>query len=185
MDTRAALPDLAPAEEAKRRDIVAALKDAARPEAAKRREAWAEEQVGRILARVGKTPVSHPQDADKLREVYRNATDHRDLYGEFELVMADGKTVTVVEVLSTPDKYHGKRCADPLEPTYGNDHRIAVLNLRAAGKPYIFSHAHGGLRYSLRRERRALVIRAGERLAAVEAALGAMRSDGTLYERNV
>ncbi len=184
LDTRAALPDLAPAEEAKRRDIVAALKDAARPEAAKRREAWAEEQVGRILARVGKTPVSHPQDADKLREVYRNATDHRDLYGEFELVMADGKTVTVVEVLSTPDKYHGKRCADPLEPTYGNDHRIAVLNLRAAGKPYIFSHAHGGLRYSLRRERRAHVIRAGERLAAVEAALGAMRSDGTLYERN-
>ena len=184
LDTRAALPDLTPTEEAKRREIVATLKTNAAPEAAKRREAWAEEQVGRILARVGKTPVSHPQDADKLREVYRNATEHRDLYGEFELVMADGKTVTVADILGNTDKYHGQRLADPLEPTYGNDHRIAVLNLRAAGKPYIYSHAHGGLRYSLRRERRAHVIRAGERLAAVEAALGAMRGDGTLFERN-
>ncbi|WP_052360138.1 hypothetical protein [Solidesulfovibrio alcoholivorans] len=184
LDTRAALPDLTPAEEARRREIVAALKDAVRPEAAKRREAWADEQVGRILARIGKTSVSHPQDADKLRAVYRNATDHRDLYGEFELVMADGKTVTVADVLADPDRFHGKRCADPLEPSYGNDKRIAVLNLRAAGKPYVFSHAHGGIRYSLRRERRAHVVRAGERLAAVEAALGAMRGDGTLYERN-
>jgi len=184
LDTRMALPDLTPAEEAKRRELVAKLKAEAAPEAAKRREVWAEEQVGRILARVGKTPVSHPRDADRLREVYRNATDHRDLYGEFELVAANGKVATVAEVLANPDRYHGHRCADPLEPTYGNDHRIAVLNLRAAGKPYIYSHAHGGIRYSLRRERRAHLIQAGERLAAVESALAAMRGDGTLYERN-
>lgn len=184
LDTRAALPDLTPAEEAKRREIVAALKANAAPEAAKRREAWAEEQVGRILSRTGKTPVSHPRDADKLREIYRNATNHSDLYGGFALAMADGKTVTVAEVLATPDKYHGQRLADPLEPSYGNDPRIAVLNLRAAGKPYVYSHAHGGIRYSLRRERRSHMVQAGERLAAVEAALGAMRGDGTLYERN-
>lgn len=184
MNTRTALPDLTPVEEGKRREIVAKLKADAAPEAAKRREVWAEEQVGRILAHVGKTPVSHPRDADRLREVYRNATDHRDLYGEFELIVVDGKTVTVAEVLGNPDRYHGHRCADPLEPSYGNDPRIAVLNLRAAGKPYIYSHAHGGLRYSLRRERRAHLVQPGERLAAVESALAAMRGAGTLYERN-
>jgi hypothetical protein len=184
MDTRATLPDLTPAEEAKRREIVAKIKADAAPEAAKRREVWAEEQVGRILVRVGKTPVSHPGDADRLREVYRNATAHRDLYGEFELVMADGETATVAEVLADPDRYHGQRLADPLEPDYGNDPRIAVLNLRAAGKPYIYSHAHGGVRYSLRRERRAHLVQAGERLAAIESGLVAMRGDGTLYERN-
>lgn len=183
-DTQAAILDLTPAEESKRRQIVAALKDAAKPQAAVVREKWAEEQAERILARDGKTPISHPKDADKLREVYHNAADHRDLYGEFELAMADGKTVTVAEVLAKPDLYHGQRCADPLEPTYGNDNRIALLNLRAAGKPYIYSHAHGGVRYSLRRERRAHVVRGGERLTAVEAALGAMRGDGALFERN-
>ncbi|MHC1789530.1 hypothetical protein [Solidesulfovibrio sp.] len=183
-DTQAAILDLTPAEESKLRQIVAALKDAAKPQAAVVREKWAEEQAGRILARDGKTPISHPKDADKLREVYHNAADHRDLYGEFELVMADGKTVTVAEILAKPDFYHGRRCADPLEPTYGNDNRIALLNLRAAGKPYIYSHAHGGVRYSLRRERRAHVVQGGERLAAVEAALGAMRGDGALFERN-
>jgi len=184
LNTRAALPDLTAAEEAKRQAIIGALKAAAAPEAAKRREAWAEEQVGRILARAGKTPASHPKDADRLREAYRAATDHRDLYGSFALLLAYGKTVTVAEVLASPDTYHGQRCADPLEPDYGNDRRIAVLNLRASGKPYVYSHAHGGIRYSLRRERRAHVIQPGERLAAVESGLAAMRGDGGLYERN-
>lgn len=184
MDTRAALPDLTPGEEAKRREIVAVLKAAAKPQAAEVRERWAEEQVGRVLAKEGKNAASHPQDAQKLREVYRAAADHCDLYGEFELVMANGKTITVAEVLADPDHFHGKRCADPLEPTYGNDRRIAYLNLRAAGTPYIYSHAHHGIRYSLRRERRAHVVRAGERLAAIESALVAMRGDGGLFERN-
>ena len=58
------------------------------------------------------------------------------------------------------------------------------MNLRAAGTPCIYSHAHGGIRYSLRRERRAHVVRAGERLDAVGSALEAMRGDGGLFERN-
>ena len=184
MDTRTALPDLTAGEEAKRREIVGVLKAAAKPQSVEARGKWAEEQVGRLLAKTGDTPVSNPKRAGKLLEVYRNAAEHHDLFGEFELAMADGRLVTVGEILAEPDRYHGKRCADPLEPTYGNDNRIAYLNLRAAGTPYIYSHAHHGVRYYLRRERRAHVVQAGERLAAIDALLGAMRSDGGLYERN-
>lgn len=184
LDTRTAIPDLTILEDDKRQALVQSFKDAKKHEAAKRRTKWADEQVKRVLAKGGKTAASHPDKTAKLREVYLNATDYHDLYREFELRMSDGTTATVGEVLANPDKYHGRRCADPLEPSYGNDARIAVLNLRAAGNPYIYSHAHGGIRYALRRERFSYAIQNGERPAAVEFGLDVMRRDGSLFEHS-
>lgn len=183
MDTRAALPDLTVAEESKRLKIVGDAKAARASEADAIRTKWVETQVVRVLAKNGKNPDSAPKDAQKLRETYQNAAKHRDLYAGFELLAADGKTVTVGEILADTGIYHGRRFADPLDPTYGNDGRIAVLNAKAR-PPYIFSHAHGGLRYVLRRERAAHVIQKGERLGAAESALRAFREDGGLFERN-
>lgn len=184
LNTREALPDLTSTEESKRREIVAALKESLMSQAVEIRKMWTEERVAQALGKEGKTAISHPLDAAKLREVYHGAVEHHDLYGAFELAMADGTTVTVAHVLANTDRYHGQRLADPLEPDYGNDPRIAMLNLRTAGSPYAYSHAHGGIRYNLRRERQTHVVRAGERIHTVEAALSAMRVDGTFFERN-
>lgn len=62
----------------------------------------------------------------------------------------EGGTVSVSEILSNPDKWHGKRFADPIEPDYGNDPRIALAVLKGVQEPYIYSHAHHGVRYYFR-----------------------------------
>jgi len=41
--------------------------------------------------------------------------------------------VTVGTVLDNRERWHGERFADPLEPDYRGDKRIAWLNLRSGG----------------------------------------------------
>jgi hypothetical protein len=41
------------------------------------------------------------------------------------------------------------RCADPIEPDYHNDKRIGYISLRPNKQPCIYSHAHGGILYTL------------------------------------
>lgn len=183
LDTRQALPDLSLAEEADHQKLVEEAKRSMKPQAHKVRGKWVEEQVGRRLSAAGKSPESHPDDAKAMREVYAQAVDHQVLYGDFELICEDGATVTGGEVLDDPNKWHGRRFADPLEPEYGNDHRIARVNLRAAGRPHIYSHAHGGQRFKLVRARQEIRIVAGERVGIVQQALELMRLDGGIFER--
>ena len=94
-----------------------------------------------------------------------------------------GRRVTVGEILDNREKYHGMRCADPLEPEYMNDDRIGWINLYAAGRPFIYSHAHGGRRYTLHRARETIQIIDGERFNTVDRVLELMRINGTHYER--
>ncbi len=65
---------------------------------------------------------------------------------------ADGRTVQVAEILKGPGAFDGLRCADPEDPDYANDRRIAVL-YENAGWPRIFSHAQGGTIYTLGKAR--------------------------------
>jgi hypothetical protein len=69
------------------------------------------------------------------------AADQSVLLGDFELTSEDGQRITVAEVLAKRSEYHGKRFADPLEPDYRGDTRIAFANLFNGGRPFIFSHA--------------------------------------------
>jgi hypothetical protein len=68
------------------------------------------------------------------------------------IYFADGRTVTVAEILADPVAFHLADCADPAEPEYGNDRRIARLYANATEHccwPRIFSNAHGGRKYIL------------------------------------
>lgn len=49
-----------------------------------------------------------------------------------------GGEVTVGEVRRNPLKWHKKRFADPVDPTYNNDKRIAMAMMRGA-EPHINS----------------------------------------------
>ena len=89
----------------------------------------------------------------------------------------------MAQVLDNVDKFHGERCADPLEPDYGNDPRIARLNLRAAGKPYIWSYAHGGQRFTLHRAMQTVRIEGGELQTISAKLLELMRLDGVVFAR--
>ena len=91
--------------------------------------------------------------------------------------------VTVAAILDNPDKFHGARFADPLEPDYGNDRRIARANLKAAGKPYLWSHAHGGQRFTLHRAMQTVRLEGGELQTISRKLLELMRLDGVVFAR--
>ncbi len=183
LNTTKALPSLSPSEEAEYKNLVDEAKQILKPQADRIRREWGEKQAKQRFTTNGKSVENHPDEFKELYEVYSQASLHGILYGDFELLCQDGRIVTVGEILDAPDKWHGCRFADPLEPDYGNDPRIAWANLRAAGRPYILSHAHGGRRYTLHRARKVIHIEPGERVQIVAKTLELMRLDGGVFER--
>ncbi len=141
-DTRR-IADLTPQEHKDVEDLRRTARALRGEEAERVSQAWVEQHVAR-LAKRGVAP-------ERAREIARAATEGQELTAEFQLVSKDGVVVTVGEVLDDPGTWHGKHFADPIEPGYRGDGRIAYANLQG-GRPYIYSHAHGGLRYELARK---------------------------------
>lgn len=175
-DTKAALPDLNKNDCKRLKELQGAARADIAPEAARVRELWIEARVAESVAR--KPTV----DPERMRDVYTRAVNGHRLLGDFTLQSEKYGDVTVGEVLDNPDKFHNTRFADPLEPDYGNDDRIAWANLRAAGRPYIYSHGHGGQRFTLHRQLQTLLLSGGELPSLVTRSLGLLRLEGAIFE---
>jgi hypothetical protein len=104
------------------------------------REAYANERAPSIAARTGRSE-------DAVRAALIDGATRQVLPGDFPLEFADGRAVTVADVLADKPAFNCKLLADPLEPDYGDDQRIAVLYTTDRREPVIFSHAHGGQQY--------------------------------------
>ena len=140
------------------------------------RTRWVQEQAPILAERRG---IDEPH----ARQVLELAADKRLLTGDYVLLSADGKEVSVGELLDNPSKWHGKRFADPLEPDYSNnDHRIAWANLRGGGRAQIYSHAHGGRRFYLLRPSADIELRKGHRAHIVDRLVDLLRERGELYD---
>ena len=182
LDTAQALKALTLTEEDDFLKLKGAAIREARPESNRIKKEWVGEQVKAALVDV---PPDEQEEAEAaLIQTYTMAAEKSILMGDYVLRHTSGETVTVGEALDNPDKWHGERFHDPLEPEYGgNDSRIAWMNLRAAGRPFLYSHAHGGTRFVLVRARETLRLIAGERVSIVREALEGMRIFGTHYRR--
>lgn len=122
-------------------------------------------------------------EIDEARRLARDAVSQRLLFAEWVLHPEAGGTVTVAEVLDDPNRWHGTRFADPVEPTYRGDRRIAWANLRSGGRPYLFSHAHGlAQRYELVRQPAQLMIQAGEQARLTDECVRIIREHGDLFD---
>ena len=76
-----------------------------------------------------------------------------DLMPEWVLEFSDGRTATVREVLENPDRYNHYSLADPFEGrSYGAS--TAIFYWNDGKKPIIYSQAHGGHTYFLKRDYR-------------------------------
>jgi len=148
---------------------------AAKAEVQAARNQWVEEQAPELAKRRG-------IDLGAAQEVLRRACEHGQLTGNYVLHCADGTTPTVGDLLDNPAKWHGQKFADPLEPDYGQDRRIAWANLRSGGRPWIYSHAHGGRRYHLIRPSARIRLAKAERARVIDAILDLMRAQGDLYD---
>ena len=117
-------------------------KQAARPEERTRRRNYIDERVRRDIA----TGIEEAM----ARRKWRAAIEDHELSGSFTLHFRDQGIVTVDEVLRNPARFDRERLADPNEPDYANDPRIAQFYANEGrGRPHIFSHAHGGCKYVL------------------------------------
>lgn len=139
------------------------------------REDWISEHAPALAERAGLI-------IEVAATVLRKAASKRILTGDFLLTSSDGEQVKVSALLDNPAKWHGKRFADPLEPDYGHDARIAWANLRSGGKPYLFSHAHGGRRFHLVRPSKRIRLVKGDRARVVDNCLDLLRERGELFD---
>lgn len=176
MDTRAALTALS-SDEAQARDAQRAVARLAVTEEAEQvRDEWIDERMAAL-------PAGDDDARTRYREQLEAAVRHHRLMGDFELLASTGETVTIGALMDDPDRWHGSRFADPLEPGYGNDRRIACANLRSGGRPYIWSHAHGGQRFTLYRAPQTLQIVGGEVPRLLGECAHALTLAGEVYQR--
>ena len=83
-------------------------------------------------------------DREKARRKHARALLSGALSGGYVLHFTDG-VATVQDVLSDPERYDQRRLADPIEPDYAGDPRIAIFFANDGhGRPCVWSHAHGG-----------------------------------------
>ncbi|WP_207188690.1 hypothetical protein [Thiocystis minor] len=139
------------------------------------REQWIEETAPSLAERAS-IPV------ETAKATLRKAATKHTLTGDFRLTCSDGTEVSVGQMLDNPAKWHGKHFADPLEPDYCNDQRIAWVNLRSGGRPYLYSHAHGGQRFYLSRPSKRIRLLRGDRARVVDNCLDLIRERGELFD---
>ncbi|WP_373991921.1 hypothetical protein [Duganella sp. BuS-21] len=118
-------------------------------------------------------------DEHAINVMIDRAINQQVLMGDWPLTTRDGVTVTVGMVLDNPDKYHNARFADPLEPDH--DLRVAIANLYSGGRPYIYSHAHHGVRYELDRAPVVIGVNTAELPRMVDQSANIMKKSGQMY----
>ncbi len=175
------LAGLSPEEQSQLDLLLDEARKAKEPEAREQQKRWVNERLAELKGKSGSK--SKGKEAE-LRDLLERAVTQKRLYSDFPLLSEKYGTVTVGQVLNNPDKFHGARFADPLEPEYsGGDHRIAWVNLRTAGRPYLYSHAHWGTRFTLHRAVQVVQIQGGELQELTAKCLELMSLDGTVYAR--
>ncbi|MEW5882089.1 MAG: hypothetical protein AB1761_16795 [Pseudomonadota bacterium] len=153
----------------------AQAREAAEPEARRAKETYIDAEAKTVAEQRG---IS----VDFARHIVTEAINRSLLFAEYVLYPQDGEPVSVGEVLDDPTRWHGRRFADPIEPTYRADRRIAYINLRSGGRPYLYSHAHGGRRFELVRQPATLRVQAGEQARLADETIAVLRERGDLFD---
>lgn len=148
LESHKAIPDLSNAEDRRYKVLVRDAKAELESEAANIREARAQERAEHGAVKSKLKGEGRKQFKERLLTVYRGAFNGGQLHDDFVLYPENGEPVSVAEVLANPIKWNEERFADPLEPDYCNDSRIAYLDTTGE-PPYIYTHAHGGRRFTL------------------------------------
>ena len=149
LDTVSALPDLTASEEKEFLKLVDNAKKKAEPERLKIREKYEDNQAHKIITESGQEVT--PEAIKQAKVIIKQALDSDILAADFRVILDDGESVSVIELLDNPDKYHGRLTLDPLEPEYNGGKVVGKLYL-SDGKPNLHSFAHGEKNYSLVRE---------------------------------
>jgi hypothetical protein len=171
------MPKLTPQEEALLQTQITRARHAMAAPAAARRAEY-------VASRATQMASERNLSLDQATDLLNRATDTLGgiLMGDFPLIHQSGASVTVKELLDDPARWDGERFADPLDPEYRSDNRIARASLHGC-RPFLFSHAHGGQRYTLARDIKRITLSGGSRHLATEAAFKALRESQSAFQR--
>lgn len=175
LDTRNALPDLIAADEATYQQLLSNAKAGKGAEAAIVRTAH---QLQRA-----KELVAQGVDPGAAQKMIEQATEHNVLLSDFRLIAEDGTVVSVGELLADKGRWHGRQFADPIEPDYHDDNRIATAYLVGTGRPYVHSYAHGGCRYYLAHAAVTVRLDGGQRHPCMEEIVATFLRNESFYRR--
>jgi len=120
----------------------------------------------------------------RLRAELQETANQKILHENFILHSERHGQVTVGELLKDPERWHGKRFADPLEPDYNNDSRIATAYLKDEERPSIWSFAHGGQRFWLTIQKKTLKYKTGGYPALVKDCMNILKDSGVVYQKD-
>ena len=180
LDTASALPNLTDTERA---TVLAKQKDAkekAEPKAAEQRESWIANRAVQESKRLQRDQKMPPDKADIEGKRIAESSQSGTLYGTAQIPLADGKFVTVAEVLNDPQKWDKTKTLDPLEPEHRNYEECGILYL-SGSEPRLFSFAHGGMTYRLSRQPVRVVYRVGKQSPVSDALAKALASQGDIF----
>ncbi len=180
LDTRAALPDLTTEEEAELDQMRRAQRAVREGDAIKARQKYIEDRSSEYT--IYMKNKGQNIDEKNIKENIERAIADSILPDEIILHSENGEEVSVGEVRKNPAKWDGANFADPIDPSYNGDNRIAKALLR--GKvPHIFSFAHGGQKYYFNNEVEKIVIESGHYPQIVEQCVDLLVRDGQVYQR--
>jgi len=112
------------------------------PEMNRKKRRWLDKQGKKLAKRL----------PNASKEQIRTILEHRwsgNLVGK-DVIILNGRKVTIAEILRNPDKYDGMTGPDPIEPRYRDGAQTCkVFMNRSNGRPMIYSQAHGGITYRL------------------------------------
>jgi hypothetical protein len=185
LDTKAHLLDLTDAETKRFTDLKTAERERLKDEIESTREKWVVSRVEQhVAAYKAKTNLALGEaELSELKNLYRRAVECGKLFADFILELGDGSAVSVETILNNPDTYHNTYIPDPLEPGYADNKTVAWINLRSGGRPFVYSHAHGGRRYELLRASERQEFGAGDVPRLVRAAEERLAIEGNVFQR--
>ena len=183
IDMRAALPELTSAE----REALNKIKQAARAdkavqeEAATARQRWIDERAADILKRLGGNDDAAHKAAERMAT---RALECGELAGHYAIhVLIEGREVeiSVADILADPERFHGCKTLDPIEPEYDHGRAVGRLYLMQ-GRPTLYSFARGGKTYKLQRAPERLELVKGHIAEAAEGMIELLRKDPIIFD---
>jgi len=144
LDTSKSLPELTKEENLKYNSMLSQAKDEVSEKAEEMREKFLIKKVEE------EAPAGSDEVKRFIRKKYENTLDNSVLDSSHPITLSNGSSVTVKDLLEKPELYHAKYCCDPIEPEYNHNMQVAWINLKT-DRPNIYSHAHGGRRFTLKK----------------------------------
>lgn len=180
LDTKTALPALTEIERESLEQIQRDARIRVQPEVDQRRELWMAARVLYETKRLHAEKKIPLQEAtEQARRLVESALSGT-LYGDFKIPLPGNKFVTVSEVLDSWQQWDRAKTLDPLEPDHRNFEACGMLYL-SGGDQTLFSFAHGGVTYRLRRQPVRVLYRNGRQSTAADELAKSLASQGDIY----